>query len=125
MTDTLDPTVTAALDGGFNIGDLDDDGNLDVNETWTFSASYTVTQADIDAGGNFDGPDVDTAFNQLRNVATADSDQTEPESDDATVPVEQAADLSIVKVVQDVARRHHRSGGGCGRRRDQLQDHGR
>ena len=68
VTDTLDPTVTAVLDGGFNIGDLDDDGNLDTNETWTYSASYMVTQADLDAGGNFDGPDVGTTFDLLRTL---------------------------------------------------------
>jgi uncharacterized repeat protein (TIGR01451 family) len=41
----------------------------------TCTGSYTVTQADINAGGN------------LSNVATADSDQTEPVTDTHSIPV--------------------------------------
>ena len=32
-------------------GDTDADGNLDVDETWIYSAAHTVTQAEIDSGG--------------------------------------------------------------------------
>src|SRR5207253_1713668 len=31
-------------------GDTNSDGKLQVTETWTFTASHTVTQADLDAG---------------------------------------------------------------------------
>ena len=48
-----------------------------------------MTQAEIDSNGGGDG-DID-------NIATADSDQTGPDTDDATVPVAQAAALNIVK----------------------------
>ncbi|WP_146185769.1 DUF11 domain-containing protein [Limnohabitans sp. 2KL-1] len=61
------------------------DGELDVGETWTWTGTHVVTQADIDAGG------------YIVNVATADSDQTGPDTDDASVMVEQAAALNIVK----------------------------
>jgi uncharacterized repeat protein (TIGR01451 family) len=57
------------------------DGELDVGETWSFTAAHTVTQAEIDSNGGGDG--------QLENTATADSNQTGPDTDDATVPVEQ------------------------------------
>ena len=67
----------------------DNDGVLDVGETWTYTAAHTVTQAEIDSNGGGDG-DID-------NIATADSDQTGPDTDDATVPVAQAAALNIVK----------------------------
>src|SRR4029450_8538302 len=99
-------TVTAVLgaDGTHNIGDTDNDDNLDVDETWTYSSSYTVQQSDIDNNGNFDGTDADTANDGvIRNVATADSDQTGEDTDDATVPVTQSASLDIVKVVHDVS----------------------
>ena len=44
-------------------------GDLEVDETWTYSASYTVTQADIDAGGNFDTTDPADGLNDvIRNV---------------------------------------------------------
>src|SRR5205823_3920374 len=40
-------------------GDTDADGKLDVGETWHYTASHAVTQANLDAGGN------------ITNVATA------------------------------------------------------
>jgi uncharacterized repeat protein (TIGR01451 family) len=42
---TSTPAVT------FVSGDTDNDSRLDVGETWIYSASYTATQPDIDAGG--------------------------------------------------------------------------
>src|SRR5439155_569514 len=33
------------------------DNILDVGETWTFTATHNVTQAEINAGGNFDSSD--------------------------------------------------------------------
>ena len=39
------------LIGGFNGGDTDEDSLLDVGETWQYTASHTVTQAELDAGG--------------------------------------------------------------------------
>ncbi len=61
------------------------DGELDVGETWSWTGTHVVTQADIDAGGN------------IVNVATADSNQTGPDTDDASVTVEQTPALNIVK----------------------------
>jgi uncharacterized repeat protein (TIGR01451 family) len=61
------------------------DGELEVGETWTWTGTHVVTQAEIDAGG------------YIVNVATADSNQTGPDTDDASVRVEQAASLNIVK----------------------------
>ena len=53
-----------------------------------------MTQAEIDNNGGGDG-DID-------NTATADSDQTEPVSDSAAVPLAQSPALSIVKTVTGV-----------------------
>jgi len=61
------------------------DGELDVDETWTWTGTHVVTQDEIDAGNN------------IVNVATADSNQTGPDTDDASVVVEQAPGLNIVK----------------------------
>ena len=36
--------------GAFNTGDTDQDNLLDVGETWQYTASHTVTQAELDAG---------------------------------------------------------------------------
>ncbi len=44
--------ITDTFAGGATLasGDIDNDGILDVGETWTYTADYAVTQADIDAG---------------------------------------------------------------------------
>ena len=59
----------------------DNDALLEVGETWGYTAAHTVTQAEIDSNGGGDG--------DLENTATADSDETGPDTDDATVPVAQ------------------------------------
>jgi len=58
---------------------------LNPGESTTCTASYTVTQADIDAGG------------YLINTATADSDQTPPVTDQLQIPIVPNPTLSIVK----------------------------
>ena len=45
-------------------------------ETWIYSASYTVDQADIDAGF-------------VKNLATADSKESGPDDDDHNQPLPQ------------------------------------
>ena len=48
-----DPFTTneaPVLAGAFNAGDTDQDNLLDVGETWHYTASHTVTQAELDAG---------------------------------------------------------------------------
>ena len=69
------------------VGDNDD--LLEVGETWGYTAAHTVTQAEIDSNGGGDG--------ELDNIATADSNETGPDTDDATVPVAQDPALNITK----------------------------
>ena len=76
---TNGPTLTG--------GDIANPGVLDVDEIWTYTATYNVTQDDIDAG------------NDLINTATIDTDQTDPEDADATTSVSRDADLTIEKDV--------------------------
>jgi uncharacterized repeat protein (TIGR01451 family) len=61
------------------------DGELDVGETWSYTATHVVLQSEIDAGGD------------IVNLATADSDQTGPDTDGASIPVEQTPSLNITK----------------------------
>ena len=76
-----DPFTTneaPVLSGAFNIGDTDQDNLLDVGETWQYTASHTVTQAELDAGA------------AIVNTATVTGTGATPDSDDATVPVAQS-----------------------------------
>jgi len=66
-------------------GDTIDAGVLNVGETWNYTATHTATQAEINAGAN------------LVNVAVVDTDQTEPQQDDATTTVTQNASLKVEK----------------------------
>ena len=67
------------------------DDELDVGETWHYTATHTVTQSEIDAGG------------QIVNTATADSDQTGPDTDDASVPVVQAPAIALDKAIVGIS----------------------
>lgn len=82
----VDDPLLGALTGP--VSDTGQQGKLDVGETWTFNGSYTVTQADLDAG-------------KVDNTATADSDQTGPDTDDATVPADQNPALNIIKTADE------------------------
>ena len=54
VVDEVQPPTNEApvLSGGFNAGDTDQDNLLDVTETWQYTASHAVTQAELDAGTN-------------------------------------------------------------------------
>jgi uncharacterized repeat protein (TIGR01451 family) len=62
---------------------------LNVGELWSYTAHHTVTQADIDGSGGGDSA--------IANTVTADSDQTGPDSATASVLIERAAQLEILK----------------------------
>lgn len=72
-------------------GDTNTDGKLDVDETWLYSAAHTITQAEIDSNGGGDG--------KLENIATADSTESESDSDDAFVPVDYLPSIDVEKYV--------------------------
>ena len=58
--------MLAIVRGADAVGDNDD--LLEVGETWAYTATHTVTQAEIDSNGGGDG--------LLENTATADSNET-------------------------------------------------
>ena len=85
VSDPFTTNEAPVLVGGFNAGDTDQDNLLDVGETWQYTASHTVTQAELDAG---------TA---IVNTATVTGTGATPDTDDATVPVAQSKVLHIEK----------------------------
>ncbi|MFM8608847.1 MAG: hypothetical protein ACKOCJ_00055 [Burkholderiaceae bacterium] len=84
MTDTFVSNLQLVQD------DASKDGLLNVDEVWTYTATHQVTQAEIDAGAD------------IVNTATADSDQTGPVSDDASVPVTQRPAIYVDKAFAGV-----------------------
>ncbi len=77
------PIQPSALDDG--------DALLEVDEIWTYSAKHTVTQAELDAKGNGTGVFV--------NIATADSTESPPDSDDAQTPLVYDPKVDLEKYV--------------------------
>ena len=68
-----DPLIT---DLAFAGGDLDGDSQLDPDEIWTYTGSYTVTQDDLDSNGTLEPNNVQAGF--IDNIATASSNETDP-----------------------------------------------
>ena len=89
VTDPFADTLVRAADA---IGDNDND--FEVGEQWVFTATHTVTQAEIDSNGGGDG--------DLDNTAVGDTDQVGPKDDSEDVPIDYDPQLAIDKVVQDV-----------------------
>ncbi len=87
VTDPL-PGLSAIVCGA---GDGDDDGDNVIellnsgSAAVDCTATYAITQTDIDAG-------------QVDNEATADSDQTDPVSDPETVPIPQDPSITLTKL---------------------------
>ncbi|WP_035456984.1 DUF7507 domain-containing protein, partial [Algoriphagus terrigena] len=85
-----DPLTNSAP--AYQSGDQDNDQELDVNETWIFTAEYTVTQEDVD-NGSFD------------NTASATGDPAGGDLDDVTdeesVPAIQTPKWTISKSVNE------------------------
>ncbi len=71
-------------------GDTNTNSKIDVGETWTYAATYAVTQANLNAGGS------------IANAATVDTNQTTPQTSNASTSVGQTPSLSMDKTVQSV-----------------------
>jgi uncharacterized repeat protein (TIGR01451 family) len=59
----------------YQSGDANQDNKLDLTETWTYTCDHTVTQAEMDAGGN------------LSNSVTADSVESAEDADTLDIPI--------------------------------------
>ena len=83
-------TVSDPFAGGaaYSSGDTDSDNVLDVSETWIYTADYTATQADINAGADL----VNTASVRSIEVST-------PVTARATTTISTTASLAVTKTV--------------------------
>ena len=103
VNDPFTTNEAPVLVGAFNVGDTDQDNLLDVSETWQYTASHQVTQAELDAG------------TPIVNTATVTGTGATPDNDDASVAVAQSKILHIEKDA-DGSGRH----GELDQRRHQL-----
>ncbi|MEM7196625.1 MAG: Ig-like domain-containing protein, partial [Pseudomonadota bacterium] len=89
VTDVLPDGSSASLGSRVESGGVGPfaAGRLDLGETWTYTLSYTVTQADIDGGG------------PLVNSASATTDETgaTPRSDTASTAVSSTPSFTVDK----------------------------
>jgi uncharacterized repeat protein (TIGR01451 family) len=77
--------LAAVTSGGFNTGDTNADGELDLGETWHYTADHTVTQDEMDAGGS------------IHNTASVTTHQGATASDSASINIEQHPSLTLAK----------------------------
>jgi uncharacterized repeat protein (TIGR01451 family) len=94
--DLTSVSVTDLLEGsGFNLGSASGDGGvagvLEVGESWTYLASYTADQEDVNSDGHGDS--------LLTNTVTVDTAETDPQSATTATPVDQNPALSVTKQV--------------------------
>ncbi|SFU15003.1 conserved repeat domain-containing protein, partial [Algoriphagus locisalis] len=94
-----DPTASSGPT--YESGDEDEDGVLDVGEVWTYTATYVVTQEDIDNGG-------------YTNEVTASGDPAAgvlpDETDEVTVPAVQLPSWSIDKTATNNPKEYSEAG---------------
>ncbi len=93
----------------FSSGDTNANGQIDVGETFVYTASYAVPQSDIDGTGNF------------ANTATMDTAQTDAyTSAAATTTVTRTPSISIVKSWAFALPGHDVNGNGIVDRNDTI-----
>ena len=85
VTDQLSNGSVIAVTGPAS--DVGINGALDIGESWNYTASYNVTQDDIDAG-------ID-----LTNTVTVDTSELDDQSARAVTRIETAPNLKVIKTV--------------------------
>jgi uncharacterized repeat protein (TIGR01451 family) len=85
-----DPACDAAP--AYVSGDTNTDDTLQTSETWTYACDRTVTQAELDAGGD------------LSNTVSADSAESAPATDSLDIPIAQNPALTIAKSITSGAQ---------------------
>lgn len=102
-----DPLITGAIT--LVSGDSDSDGELDVNEAWVYTASYIVTQSDIDAGSISNQATVTGVGADGVNLSDLSDDDSVLENDSTVTALCQSSGIALIKtaVVND------EDGDGC------------
>jgi uncharacterized repeat protein (TIGR01451 family) len=92
VTDPLPDTITGPD------GDANNDGKLDINETWIYTGVYTVTQTDIANNGGGDGQIDNTVRVDTHETALVTASKSVTITPSSTLILEIAADPPIVNI---------------------------
>src|SRR5690606_31995935 len=90
-----DPLITGAIT--LTAGDFDADDELDVNETWVYTATYTITQSDIDAGSISNQATVTGVGADGTAVSDLSDDDSILENDSTVTTLCQTAGIALIK----------------------------
>ncbi|AWV98359.1 DUF7507 domain-containing protein [Arcticibacterium luteifluviistationis] len=88
VSDTLPNGAVGILPGATE--SINSNNILDTTETWTYTISYAVTQADIDAGAEL-----------VNNAVVTTTELPTPKADTARTPINSNPVLSLTKVADD------------------------
>jgi uncharacterized repeat protein (TIGR01451 family) len=83
--------------GGFDVGDTNQDGILNIGETWQFAGTQTITQAEIDNRSIGGIPTVDPGLTHDFTVRSL-YDQGGPDVATSSVPIVQDPHVTLTKV---------------------------
>ncbi|UTD15337.1 DUF11 domain-containing protein [Tenacibaculum mesophilum] len=78
-------------------GDTDSDNQLDINETWSYSANYTITQANIDNGSVSNQATVTGTSISGNNVSDLSDDNSTLEDDQTQTNLCQSDGIALIK----------------------------
>ena len=96
LTDVvLDDSIIPAASLVLASGDSNNDAVLDADEIWVYTGSYAITQADIDTFGGGDG--------NINNTVTVFTNELDPITDNADVPVTLGPNFTVAKVVDSAS----------------------
>ncbi len=92
LTDALTQGGALTLTSGptLSSGDGNSNSKIDINETWTYTATYVLTQAEMNNGAN------------IVNTATVSTAQTAAQTATATTTISQTSSMSLLKNVVSV-----------------------
>jgi large repetitive protein len=97
---TLDKNADGIVDGlDIVSGDDNQNGLLDIGETWVWTGAYEVSQKDIDARGNYDSPVDSDAINDnlIRNTVFVSTDQGATEDAEVDTTLDYDPQIRVTK----------------------------
>ncbi len=95
MSDPLLPGLSGPTESGTV------NGSLDVGETWVYTGSYAVTQADIDSNGTVEVGDLGAGF--IDNTVTSTTTEVPtPQTSVVNTPLSQAGSYTVAKAATGI-----------------------